>query len=55
MQYDNGSGAAVGYQGKDYNSFAIGFPLECITSSKERNDIIRGILNYVMPDAVNTK
>ena len=55
MQYNNGSGAAVGYQGKDYNSFAVGFPLECITSTKERNDIIRGILNYVMPDTVKSK
>ena len=55
MQYNNGSGAAVGYQGKDYNSFTVAFPLECIASKKERNDIMRGILNYVMPDKVKSK
>jgi hypothetical protein len=55
MQYDNGSGAAVGYQGTDYNCFSVGFPLECIASSKERNDIIRGILNYVMPETTKSK
>ena len=48
MQYSDGSSAAVGYQGSDYHCFTIGFPLECIKSNKERNEIMRGILQYIM-------
>jgi hypothetical protein len=48
MQYGNGLGAAVGYQGSDYRSFTMGFPFECISNEKTRNAIMRGILNYII-------
>ena len=47
MLYADGTSAAVGYQG-DYKAFAMGFPLECITSPEIRNTIMRGILNYII-------
>lgn len=48
MQYDDGTNAAVAYQGKDYKSFTMGFPFECIKGSKMRAKIMQGILNFIM-------
>ena len=47
MQYSDGSSAAVGYQGKDYHVFTMGFPFECIVSRLQREQIMMGILNYI--------
>ncbi len=47
MAYSNETCAAVAYQGSDYHSFAMGFPLECITDKGKREMIMRGILNFL--------
>lgn len=48
MQYSNGTCAAVGCQGRDRNSFVMGFPFECIRNKSDRLKIMSGILNYVI-------
>ena len=48
MRYDNGGSAAVGYKGNDYRCFTMGFPFECIKNEQIRNQIMRGILNYLL-------
>ena len=50
MVYANGHSAAVAYGGNDYRALTMGFPFECITDPQMRNDIMRGILNYLMPN-----
>ena len=49
MQYADGYGAAIGYQGTDYRLFVMGFPFECIKSTQKQASIMRGILNYLLP------
>ena len=44
----NESSAAVAYQGNDYHAFTMGFPFECITDKTKRNDIMRGILKFLI-------
>ena len=46
MQYRNLQTAAVAYQGAT-NTFAMGFPFECITNSAQRAVIMRGILDFL--------
>ena len=48
MRYSDGRDAAVAYSGRDYKTFAMGFPLECIKDAKTRNAIMRGILKYLI-------
>lgn len=48
MQYSNGSPAAVGYDGANCKTFAMGFPFECITEETTRDNIMRGILNFLL-------
>ncbi len=48
MTYADGTSAAVAYQGTDYRTFTMGFPLECIQKENERNAIMRGILNFLL-------
>jgi len=48
MRYSDGRNAAVAYSGRDYRSFAMGFPLECIKDERARNAIMKGILNYLL-------
>lgn len=48
MQYSNGQVAAVAYQGNDYKTFTMAFPFECIKDSKQKNAIMKGILNFLM-------
>lgn len=48
MQYADGSSSSVAYAGKDYRVFVMGFPFECISAEKERNWVMKGILNYLM-------
>ena len=48
MRYADGQDAAVAYKGKDYRSFTMGFPFECIKSEQKQGSIMRGILNYLL-------
>lgn len=48
MQYADGSTAAVAYDGTDYKSFSMGFPLECVKTETMRNKMMHGILNFIM-------
>ena len=48
MQYGDGLDAAVAYRGKDYRSFVMGVPFECIQGQQKKNDIMRGILNFLL-------
>ena len=48
MRYSDGRDAAVAYSGRDYKTFTMGFPLECIKEAKARNAIMRGILKYLI-------
>ena len=47
MTYTTGTSAAVAYKGKDYRSFTMGFPLECISDEKTRNSVMGGILKFL--------
>ena len=48
MAYADGYGAAVAYNGKDYRTFTMGFPFECIKSTAVQASIMKGILNYLI-------
>lgn len=50
MVYSSGNSAAVAYQGRDYRTFTMGFPFECITSYRKRAAIMKGILNFLCPN-----
>ena len=50
LLYGNGRAAGVAYDGRDYKSFVMGFPFECITSHSKRNVVMRGILSFLMKD-----
>ncbi len=43
-----GASVCVAYDGKDFKTFTMGFPFECITSDKKRDSIMRGILNFLL-------
>lgn len=47
IQYTNGASAAVAYKGRDYRSFTMGFPFECIKEDKLRDSLMAGILKYL--------
>lgn len=49
MVYASGNSAAVAYNGRDYRSFTMGFPFECITSYRKRAAIMKGIVNFLCP------
>ena len=49
MVYADGTSAAVAYQGKDYRTFVMGFPFECIQDDKMRNKLMYGILKFLLP------
>ena len=48
MAYADGYAAAVAYGGRDYRTFTMGFPFECIKSEQQQADIMKGILNYLI-------
>lgn len=48
MQYTDGTSAAVAYDGRDFKTFTVGFPLECIREMKTRESIFRGILAFLL-------
>ena len=45
---NDGKSICVAYNGKDYRSFTMGFPFECITSAKKRSAIMKGILDFLL-------
>lgn len=48
MRYaTNNQPAAVGYKGSDYRSMVMGFPFETIRDKKERDVLMRGVLNFL--------
>lgn len=48
LQYPSGESACVAYQGKDYRTFTMAFPFECVKSVKKRHSMMRGILNFLL-------
>lgn len=48
MQYADGQDAAVAYKGRDYRSFTMGFPFECIMDEQKQGSIMRGLLNFLL-------
>ena len=48
MKYGTGDDAAIAYKGKDYSTFVMGFPFECITDRNTRGTIMRGIMAFLM-------
>ena len=47
MQYTDGYGAAVAYQGS-CKLFVMGFPFECIKGEQKQATIMRGIMNFLL-------
>ena len=45
----NGHSLCVAYDGRDNNTFTMGFPFECITSENKRATIMKGILRFLCP------
>ena len=48
MQYSDGSSSSVAYAGNDYRVFVMGFPFECISSDKERNWVMKGVIDFLI-------
>lgn len=48
IQYSNGLSAATAYDGRDYKTFTMGFPFECITDKSMRHLLMQGIMNYLL-------
>lgn len=48
MQYTSGASAAVAYPGQQYRTFTMGFPFECIKDESVRNQLMNGILAYLL-------
>lgn len=48
LTYSSGLPAGVAYQGKDYRTFVMGFPFECINSYRKRAAVMKGIINFLM-------
>ena len=49
MVYADGTSAAVAYQGKDYRTFVMGFPFECIADEEMRSKLMYGIMKFLIP------
>ena len=48
MTYANGTSAAIAFDDSSYKTFVMGFPFECITDSKKRAVIMKGIMNFLL-------
>lgn len=48
MQYASGGEAAVAYKGNDYRCFVMGFPFECIKDKKQRQQIMQGVMGFLL-------
>ena len=49
LRYADGNSAAVAYQTTTYRSYAMGFPFECIENRAQRNALMQGILQFLIP------
>ena len=47
LQYSNYMPAAVAYDGADYKSVIVGFPIESIREADQRNALMRAITNFL--------
>lgn len=48
MTYGNGASAAVAYKGKTYRTYTMGFPFECIIDQTTQQQVMTGILNFLL-------
>ena len=48
MVYSNGTSAAVANSSLDSKTFVMGFPFECINDQSMRNNIMQGILSFLL-------
>lgn len=53
MLYQSGLSAAVAYVDENTRTFAMGFPFECIKYPSQRNKLMSGILNFLLPTEQN--
>ena len=44
---DSGFGAAVAYKGDDYRCLSIGFPIECLTTQEQIDNLIKDALGFL--------
>ena len=47
LQYSDGSPAAVAYDGDDYKTITVGFPIESIQETQTRNLLMQAITNFL--------
>ena len=47
LQYSNSMPAGVAYDGTDYKSVIIGFPIESIREADQRNSLMRAVTNFL--------
>lgn len=48
MRYQDGSTAGVAYDGTDYKSFVMGYPYECINNVRIRQQVMKGLLGFLL-------
>lgn len=48
MRYQDGSTAGVAYDGTDYKSFVMGYPYECINNVRTRQQVMKGLLAFLL-------
>lgn len=48
MCYQDGSTAGVAYDGTDYKSFVMGYPYECINNVRTRQQVMKGLLGFLL-------
>lgn len=47
IRYDDGTDAAVAYDGTDNKTFVMGFPLECINNVRTRQQVIKAVMTFL--------
>lgn len=48
MRYQDGSTAGVAYDGTDYKSFVMGYPYECMNNVRTRQQVMKGLLGFLL-------
>lgn len=48
MRYQDGSTAGVAYDGTDYKCFVMGYPYECINNVRTRQQVMKGLLGFLL-------
>lgn len=48
MRYQDGSTAGVAYDGTDHKSFVMGYPYECINNVRTRQQVMKGLLGFLL-------